>query len=376
LRMFRVVCFLTFVVAGSSASCQNVQLSNKQPCAYQTSDCVDGVVQWNYPMNKCEWTFGPAGASAIRLSATWATALGVNLTFFDGTSSVANQIGFVAGGQLNEASINVTSQTGVVFVKLSGPSEMLSYALIFDYTITTAASSKCTAYNGDCQNCLSAGCAFRGLAPECVDSCPTGETCLTVNRLSQITPASACASRLTDTCSSKSSCTDCQQAGCQWGTIDGADPTCVATCNTQNCATISICPGTCETKTTCESCLSSGCSSVGVDSNRLNCVVECPTDIPCFRGTPGKTPAQTCADRQASVEAAQRCDGANTDCTSCQAAGCKWNTFGTPGQPDACVTDCGFFRCEIALQCNSANAGSSARDFALMIVLGAAAVLL
>lgn len=112
------------------------------PCDFTTSTCTSGTVTWSYPNNDCQWVFIREGASSLEMSASWFTAMFVNVTFYDGKQpEYANVLGFVEGKSYN-ANMTVTSTTGIINVVLNGPPQMKTYALAFTYQLKTREMSK------------------------------------------------------------------------------------------------------------------------------------------------------------------------------------------------------------------------------------------
>jgi len=345
--LLSVLCFLMGAMVGST-QCTNTQLGG-EPCIYSTSDCLKGLVQWNYPTKTCEWTFSPSGASSVQMSAYWATAKYVNLTFFDGVDPVkAKRLAFVVGGEdLDEQKLNVTSTTGVIYVKLQGPPSTLTYGLMFNYVLKTT-TDQCSINDGDCAKCVAAGCSMFGTGSSCVSACPMDVPCYSASQLSQV---SVCATRQAALdkslmCSSQTSCASCLSNQCLWGGMAGAAPSCGAGCQPmQRCEFLDICPSAvavtdnCSAHSTCETCIDAGCSLIGL--NRLNCVQECPSDMPCFAPDRAKKSTEICQDRQTLVYKTALCKSKNTSCSDCLAAECSWNTKGAQGRQ--CITACGFF---------------------------------
>lgn len=214
-----------------------VQLGRSDvPCVYSTSDCLSGTIQWNYPTNSCQWTFSPQGASALELSASWATAEYSNVTFYDGIGPDANVIGFVEG-KSDQAGVNLTSSTGMIHVKLRGPPTMMTYALIFDYKLTP--KEKCSIYSDDCQKCLNAGCFM--MDNFCTPLCPSDAPCWGRTQNTEI--AATCAARKQSMdkdalCQSKSDCESCHDVGCKWN-VKG--DSCIASCGFFPCELATTC---------------------------------------------------------------------------------------------------------------------------------------
>jgi hypothetical protein len=345
--MMKLQVFCVLLVASQGMDpCNSVQLGKPAPCVYSTSSCKSGLIQWNYPEDMCEWTFSPRGASSVLISANWRTATDVNVSFYDGHAPNAKLLGTVVG-RGDDASATLVSRTGTIFVRLNGPPSMMTYALIFDYTLTIN-PDRCAVNEGNCRACLLAGCSMHGAGSACVNTCPAETTCWSATSGSA---ANVCGSRKTfidqrTLCSARGTCRSCVAGGqCKWGGPVGQSPACHSSCEPNMKCEFSSCPvqQKCSNFTTCEGCLNAGCSVTGLTG--LNCVPECPTDIPCFR--PSKS-NQCQARRERAAEKAL-CDSLSHDCGACVEHGCQWNLKGQPGTN--CITGCGFFPCEIATQC-------------------------
>lgn len=186
-------------------------------CAYSTSDCMSGTIQWNYPAHDCQWTFSPPGASELKLTASWATAKHVDVVFLDGTEPTATAIGFVKG-EGERAHIDLTSSTGVIHVKLHGPSAMRSGALVFNYELTKLPKKmECSFFKDDCHKCLAAGCSMIGSS--CTDTCLYDVPCY--KKTADVGIDVTCATHRKQTaryslCRSQTDCASCLSAECTW----------------------------------------------------------------------------------------------------------------------------------------------------------------
>jgi len=335
-----------------ASECDNVQLGSTQPCEYSTSNCTNGVIQWNYPTHTCLWTFAPKGASSVALRATWRTAAEVNVSFYDGPGPTAKKLLEVFGGESDDAAADLVSQTGTVFVRLEGPPTMMTYALIFDYTLLIN-PPRCALYNGNnnCEACLNAGCSMTNDGG-CVNTCPAdGSTCWPPGSGSPTLNQATCAQRksfldLRATCETRGTCESCLEGGqCKWGGPVDSPVGCHAMCEgRQRCKFLDVCPTAdlCSNQTTCEGCIKVGCSVLGIDN--VNCVPECPMDVPCFK--------VSCRDRQSLIDKHALCGSLNDNCSSCMEQGCVWNKIG--GEGEKCIPYCGVFPCDPAPQCDSA----------------------
>lgn len=174
----------------------------------------------------------------MQMSANWATAEYTNLTFYDGTSPSANVLAFVAGTG-DEAHVNLTSNTGVIHVKLRGPATMMTYALIFEYNLVP--KDKASLYDGDCQKCLAAGFSMMS-GPACVPMCPTDVSCW--NKYDTTGVDVICAQRQkrldkVALCSSKRDCAGCLGVGCNWN-LKASN--CIVDCGFFPCELANTCP--------------------------------------------------------------------------------------------------------------------------------------
>jgi len=371
--------------------CTSVQLGSSATCAYSTSSCTSGEIQWNYPTGKCDWTFSPLGASSLLLRANWQAGV-VNVSFFDGSERSAKLLGRVEA--TDEASSTIVSPTGTIVVRLHRSAAVTSYALLFNYQLTLNADP-CSAWT-DCDTCIRNGCS---MAATCVSTCPTGAFCYKDSCAShqdsarvstpQQDPASASHQDSASTshqdfatlalrvshdrkpsCSSQISCEQCiATGGCQWGGPFGQPASCITECPSHSrCEFSSICPiqqqqqqqqQQCANYKDCQACLNAGCFVVGLATPEgVSCVPQCYTDTPCY----GE--GQTCQDQVAVSVKTPLC-AAQTSCALCQAQGCQWNSLALN-----CIVSCGFFPCQIQQQCSSGSHHFSWGSVAVLLLTG------
>lgn len=188
-------------------------------CEYTTS-CLSGNIQWMRPTDDCQWTFVRDGASALELSADWFTGL-VNLTFYDGKGPHAKVLGFVDNKQ-SHPSVHVTSNTGMIFVKLhaasflpllppSAPEDAL--ALKFNFQL----KDECSIHGSDCKKCVTAGCGMV-YGGGCVPDCPAEKPCWADAGFGVDDACSAYQGAVDKgtLCHSKSDCKSCLATECHW----------------------------------------------------------------------------------------------------------------------------------------------------------------
>lgn len=200
-----------FALATADRSCSPQVGTGPGPCEFTTT-CLSGTIKWSYPNNDCQWIFYRDAASSLELSASWFTALGVNVTFYDGREPKHAKVLGSVEGKSDKASMKVTSTTGLINVMLHGPPQMKTYALNFDYKL----EDECSGHRSDCNKCLTAGCGLVS-GGWCVPDCPVANCYSDVGfGIDDACSAYQLSMDQSARCHPKSDCQSCLAAECHW----------------------------------------------------------------------------------------------------------------------------------------------------------------